>query len=53
MGIFRFHSSSAVDEDDIDEDIGPDIEPEPESEPVSLASVLNAVDDYDGYDEQY
>lgn len=39
----------SVDEDDIDEDVGPDIE----SEPVSLATMLNAGDDYDGYDETY
>lgn len=39
----------SVDEDDIDEDVGPDNEPEP----VSLATMLSAADDFDGYDEPY
>lgn len=39
----------SVDEDDIDDDVGPDNEPEP----VSLATMLSAADEFDGYDEPY
>lgn len=39
----------SVDEDEIDEDVGQDAE----LEPVSLASMLNAGDDYYGYDDAY
>lgn len=41
--------SLAVDEYEIEEDVGHDAEPEP----VSLATMLNAGDDYYGYDENY
>ncbi|XP_055322354.1 transcription factor IIIB 90 kDa subunit [Sitodiplosis mosellana] len=40
-----------ADEDDIEEDVGPDAEAE--AEPISLASMLNAGDDYYGYDDAY
>lgn len=48
---FFFYSFNSADEDDIDEDVGAD--GEAETEPISLASMLNAGDDYYGYDDAY
>lgn len=47
--ITNFHTFLSVDEDDIDEEVGVDNEPEA----VSLATMLSAADDFDGYDEPY